>query len=134
MSMVSVIGDNWTGPRSGEWQVVEPDATTVQGAIRALDGVAMTSLTLAFGEPYRQLTVAGGPTYFVVSGELDDDTIIDLINPDADPGAAPVELVAGGNRAIFAASQVVGIEQAAAAAEAFLKGFPSGLGAEWRVE
>jgi hypothetical protein len=132
--MVEMIGDNWSGSHSGEWKVTDPDTATAHAAIRALDGMAKTSLTFTIDEPFRQLTVAGGPDAFVVSGELADESIIDLTNPQADPGAEPVEMVCGGNRATFNASQVVGVDQAIAAADAFLADFPGGLGTEWNID
>ncbi|GAB4001319.1 hypothetical protein GCM10029992_36470 [Glycomyces albus] len=132
--MVEMIGDNWSGPKSGEWRVPDPDKAAVHAAIRALDGQVKTSLTVTFDDPYRQLTIAGGPTSFVVSGELADESIIDLINPDADPSAEPVELVCGGNRASFDPQQVVDVNQAIEAVDAFLTDFPDGLGSAWQVD
>lgn len=132
--MVEMIGDNWSGSRSGEWRVADPDTASVHAAIRALDGKVKTSVTLAFDDPYRQLTVAGGPDQVVVSGELADESIIDLTNPEAAADAAPVELVCGGNRATFNATQVVGIDQAIEAVDDFLADFPNGLNGKWQVD
>lgn len=131
--MVEMIGDNWVGPHSGQWQVTDPDTAAMHAAIRALDGTTRTSLTFTIEEPFRQVTIAGGPNAFVVSRELADESIIDLTNPHADPEAEPVELVCGGNRAVFDAAQVVGIDQVIAAVNTFLADFPAGVGPEWSI-
>lgn len=131
--MIEMIGDDWSGSKSGEWRETDPDKETIHSAIRSLDGHTKTSLPLVFDDFCCQLTVAGGPTMLVVFGELANDSVIDLTNADAAPDVAPVELVCGGNRATFDASQVVSVDQAIAAVDEFLGNFPNGFGSTWKM-
>lgn len=130
--MVTVGGDNWDGSRSGEWQEEGADKESIREAIHRLDGKVRTEVTISIDEPYQYLSVAGGPNLFVVTGERSDESMISLKNPTAEPGE--IELVCGGQVATFNLEQVVDVNTAFEAVDAFLDGFPDGLGPEWEIE
>jgi hypothetical protein len=130
--MLTVGGDNWTGSRSGEWQEENPDKESIHALIRELDGKVRTSVTVSIDTPYQYLAIAGGPDLFLVTGERADESIINLMNRTAGPGV--VELVCGGQAASFESAQLVDVKAAIAAVDAFLAGFPGGLGPEWNIE
>lgn len=130
--MLTIGGDRWVGSRSGEWQEEEPDKELIHESIRCLDGKVRTVVTVSIDEPYRYLSVAGGPNLFLVTGERSDESIINLKNLPA--GVGEVDLVCGGQVAAFELAQLVGVEAALAAVNAFIDDFSDGLGSEWEVE
>jgi hypothetical protein len=125
-------GDNWMGSRCQEWEVLNPERTTIQNAIRCIDGRTRTEVTVSYSDPFQCLAIGGGPDLFVVTGERADESVVTLKNRAA--GGREVELVCGGQRASFRLTDVVDLETALDAMESFINGFPGGLGPEWEVQ
>ncbi|WP_374116645.1 hypothetical protein [Streptomyces gilvus] len=83
-------------------------------------------------EPFRYLSVAGGPELYLVTGEGADGEILQLHEPAA--GSQSVELVCGGQMGVFPRRDLVTREQVHSAVSDFLNGFPDGLGESWSVD
>ncbi|MFB6951508.1 hypothetical protein ACFC7A_10865 [Streptomyces niveus] len=83
-------------------------------------------------EPFRYLSVAGGPDLFLVTGESADGEILQLTEPGA--GSEQIQLVCGGQAGVFERSALVSQATAISAVSEFLMGFPDGFGDAWCVE
>ncbi|MFJ9418270.1 hypothetical protein ACIRPT_29560 [Streptomyces sp. NPDC101227] len=141
----------------------EPDGARLEAALAELDGEVCTELSVErWEEGGGALTVSGGPGVFLVTGECDDGTLIQLCRARAaghgtgdgpgrrvrpkelgarcldgelsGPSEEPMWLVCGGQGAYFPAGELVDGAAARWAVREFLAGFPGGIGAPWRVE
>ncbi|WP_231155549.1 MULTISPECIES: hypothetical protein [unclassified Streptomyces] len=83
-------------------------------------------------EPFRYLSVAGGPNLYLVTGESVEGEILQLTEPGA--GSEQIELVCGGQMGLFERSSLVTQAEAIGAVSEFLMGFPNGFGDAWSVE
>ncbi|WP_407549673.1 hypothetical protein QOM21_10745 [Streptomyces sp. Pv4-95] len=142
----------------------QPDGAALEAALAELDGEVCTELSLDRWEDGGGcLTVSGGPTDFLVTGECDDGTLLQLCRAaeertatdrgwgrahlgggaarrlEEDPRQLHPEdraiwLVCGGQGAYFPPEELVDAAAARWAVRQFTAGFPDGLGVPWRVE
>ncbi|NRQ37998.1 hypothetical protein HII36_40140 [Nonomuraea sp. NN258] len=130
--MIVLAGDDRTGVLSGDWEVADPGEERIAEAVGALDGQRRTEVSVTDDEPFRYLSVAGGPHLYLVTGESADGEILQLTEPGA--GREEARLVCGGQLGVFERSGLVTREAALAAVADFLAGFPRGFGPEWSIE
>ncbi len=130
--MITLAGDDRDGTRTRDWEVESPAPEDITQAVAGLDGSRRTEVSVTEDEPFRYLSIGGGPDLFLVTGESVDGQILQLRDPAA--GAAEVRLVCGGQLGVFERSDLVTFDQAAAALADFLLGFPDGFGNAWSVE
>jgi hypothetical protein len=98
----------WDGSSVHRDEIENPTAADVLTAIERLDGHADVFLNLE--KPHAYVAVSGGPERYLVTGEMSDDTILQLTDPGA--GDEPVPLVVGGQLTDFARHGLVGREKA----------------------
>lgn len=124
--------DAWDGPRVSFRRTDNPTVQQVLDAVDQLDGEIHTEVSLTRDEPWEQLTIGGGPEYFLVSGEGRDESFPHLTNPDAPEGK--IELVCGGQSAEFELHEVVSREMVTGAVEQFFAGLSADLPAPWVIQ
>lgn len=129
---MKLAGDNRAGVRSDDWEIADPSQEQITEAVDRLDGSQYTETSLEEANPFRYLSVAGGPDLYLVTGETPDDEIIQLLSTGT--GDEPVSLVCGGQRADYQRSELVTRDEALGAIAEFVKGFPAGLGDRWHVQ
>jgi hypothetical protein len=129
--MMTLSGDRIAGVHANHWEIADPSPEQITESVDQLDGSVRTEISVSEDEPFRYLSVAGGPRLFLVTGETPDGDILQL--RDADAGSEQVSLVCGGQRGVFARSDLVARDAAVSAVVDFLDGFPHGLGDAWQV-
>ena len=125
-------GDTWSGSHDLGWETADPTLDDIRNAIVRLDGRIFTEVVVRSADRLRYLSVAGGPDLFLVTGELEDASLLHLLSRDA--GDFPVSLVCGGQQAEFRRSELVERAVAIDAVHDFLDGFPNGIDGKWLVE
>ncbi|MGW4349369.1 hypothetical protein GTY75_20200 [Streptomyces sp. SID8381] len=130
--MITLAGDDRDGSKTRDWEVEDPQLERIIRSIADLDGNRFTEISVTEDEPFRYLSVAGGPDLYLVTGESADGEILQLTEPDA--GSEQIELVCGGQMGLFERSSLVTQDQAIGAVSEFLRGFPEGLVDAWSVE
>ncbi|MGW4214793.1 hypothetical protein ACWEIJ_42885 [Lentzea sp. NPDC004789] len=131
--MIRLAGDDRSGVSTQDWEVEEPSLERIEQAIANLDGLRWTEVSVTAEDPFRYISVGGGPELFLVTGELSDGTIIQL-HDESKNLSAEVELVCGGQMGVFKRSDLVGRLQAINAVSEFLQDFSGGLGPAWSME
>lgn len=129
---MKLAGDNREGVKANSWESADPAPAEITEAIDRLDGQRYTEVSISEDDPWRYLTVAGGPDLYLVTGETGDEKILQLLDPKA--GAETVSLVAGGQKGEFQRRQLVDRAAALAAVEEFRNGFKDGFGDQWEVQ
>lgn len=124
--------DQWEGARVSFAETEEPSVEQVLDAVDKLDSGVHTEVSLNRDDPFEYLTIAGGPEYFLVSGEARDEALVQLTNPDADEGK--VTLVCGGQSNEFNLRDVVPRSEIEAAVRQFFSGLSEELPSPWSVE
>lgn len=130
--MITLAGDDREGSKTRDWETENPTLEGISQSISDLDGTRYTEVSITEDEPFRYLSVAGGPDLFLVTGESADGEILQL--KDSGAGTGEVRLVCGGQLGIFERSDLVGFDQAVGAVSEFLNGFPEGFGSSWSVD
>lgn len=130
--MIRLAGDNRVGSKTLDWEVENPTLGRISESIVNLDGRQHTETSVTEDDPFRYLSIAGGPDLYLVTGESEDGQILQLKEPDS--GSQEVSLVCGGQLGVFERSDLVTQELAIRAVSDFLNGFPEGLGAGWSLE
>ena len=130
--MIRLAGDDRDGPKTRDWEVENPTPERISQSIADLDGSRWTEVSVTEDDPFRYLSIAGGPDLFLVTGESPDGEIIQLRNLES--GSEEVRLVCGGQMGIFERSDLVDRDQAVEAVSEFLNGFPDGFRSAWSVE
>ncbi|TMR17021.1 hypothetical protein [Nonomuraea zeae] len=130
--MITLAGDDRTGSKTDDWEVDDPGMERIAASIGRLDGRRFTEVSVTDDEPFRYVSVAGGPELFLVTGESADGEILQLKAPGA--GGGQVTLVCGGQLGEFERSDLVTRDAAVAAVAEFLAGFPGGPGPAWSAE
>jgi hypothetical protein len=130
--MIRLAGDDRDGPKTRDWEVDNPTLERITQSIAELDGSRWTEVSVTDDDPFRYLSISGGPDLFLVTGESVDGEIVQLRNPEG--GSEEVRLVCGGQMGIFERFNLVDRDQAVKAVSEFLKGFPDGFGSAWSVE
>lgn len=109
----------------------DPTTQQVLAAVAKLDSDVHTEVTLKRDDPFEYLTIAGGPDYFLVSGEARDQALVQLIRPDADDGTAT--LVCGGQSNDFDLRDIVPHSEIETAVQQFFSGLSENLASPWVV-
>lgn len=130
--MITLAGDDRTGSKTQDWETENPTLERISRAIAELDGNRYTEVSVTEDEPFRYLSVAGGPDLFLVTGESADGEILQM--KDTEAGTGEIRLVCGGQLGIFERSDLVSRDKAVGAVSKFLDGFPEGFGSDWSVE
>jgi hypothetical protein len=117
MSTISMRYDRWDGVVDGGGEVDEPSWEAVNEAIRRLDAVTYTLVTIGFPDE-RHLAVGGGAGRYVVYATFDNRDFWNLLGVEG--GDQMVLLSAGGQEGDYRAAQIVGLDEALAAARTFL--------------
>ncbi|MFD3504364.1 hypothetical protein ACFWWT_40430 [Streptomyces sp. NPDC058676] len=130
--MIRLAGDDRGGSKTCDWEVENPTPERIAQSIADLDGTRWTEVSVTEDDPFRYLSIAGGPDLFLVTGESVDGEILQLKNPES--VSDEVRLVCGGQMGIFERSDLVDRDQAVEAVSEFLKGFPDGFSSAWSVE
>lgn len=130
--MITLAGDDRDGSRTRDWEVENPELERIVRSIADLDGRRLTEISVTEDEPFRYLSVAGGPDLYLVTGESADGEILQLKEPGA--GSEQIQLVCGGQMGAFERSALVTQAKAIGAVSEFLMGFPDGFGDAWSVE
>ena len=130
--MITLAGDERDGSRTRDWEVENPRLERITRSIADLDGHRRTEISVTEDEPFRYLSVSGGPELYLVTGESADGEILQL--KDLEAGSEQVQLVCGGQAGVFERSSLITQAQAISAVSEFLSGFPQGFGAAWSVE
>ncbi|MFI1712166.1 hypothetical protein [Streptomyces litmocidini] len=130
--MIRLSGDDWTGSKSNEWHVEQPSSGRIEEAVQSLDGRKKTEVTVSDDDPFRFISVSGGPDLFLVTGEMEDGAITHL--QSSAENNQEVRLVCGGQLGVYQRSDLVTLDDAVRAVRDFLNGFPEGLTADWLVE
>jgi hypothetical protein len=130
--VIRLAGDERSGSKTNDWEVENPTLERVSESIADLDGRRRTETSITDDDPFRYLSIAGGPDLYLVTGESADGDILQLKEPGS--GSHEVKLVCGGQLGNFERSELVTRELALRAVVDFLSGFPEGLGASWSVE
>ncbi|MGW0945848.1 hypothetical protein ACWD4O_25315 [Streptomyces sp. NPDC002623] len=130
--MIRLVGDDRHGSKTRDWEVENPTLERISQSIADLDGSRWTEVSVTDDDPFRYLSIAGGPDLFLVTGESPDGEIIQLKNPEC--SEEEVRLVCGGQMGIFQRSDLVDRDQAVEAVSEFLNGFPAGFRSAWSVE
>lgn len=122
----------WDGPiaRTDELDDLTPDG--VAAALARLDGRQCTELSLSDEDPYRYFNVGGGPQLFLLTGEDEDEQILQLSDPNA--GDNPVGLVTGGQLATYPRSDLVQRDAVLAVLNRFIAGAGYDPALPWRIE
>lgn len=110
-------GDQWIGVYNQEWQHESPSSNAFSGALRNLDALKHTMLTIHANDE-AHLTIAGGNGRYVVYATFDNEEFWNLLGTDT--STEMVMLNAGGQEGDFPARQVVDLNQAMSAGLAFL--------------
>lgn len=110
--------DHWDGVDSHESCLPQPSAADAEKAIRALDSVCRTLVTLV-GEAGAHLAIGGGAGRYVVYATYDNRSFHNLVGASKEPSS--VCLNVGGQMGEFAARHIVSLEAAIQAALAFLE-------------
>jgi hypothetical protein len=114
-----IVEDDWSGVRSGETECECNSIEQVIAAIKRLNGRNKTSVYL-HGDGQRSLTVSGGNdgryVAFVTIGV--DDEFYNLIDPTR-PDSEMLDVVTGGERGKYPASQCVALDAAVNAVRQF---------------
>ena len=118
--MIEMNQSHWTEADRAEAVLRPVTSDLVAEKVRDMDGVHATDLYLRDGdEPEVYLAVAGGADErYVVFISRHNAEFVQATTPDAGPGT--VEMVAGGQRGRYAAHELVGRDDAIAAAVHFL--------------
>ncbi|WP_405951393.1 hypothetical protein OG588_39300 [Streptomyces prunicolor] len=130
--MIRLAGDDRDGRKTRDWEVDEPTPERIAQSIADLDGGRWTEVSVTEDDPFRYISIAGGPDFFLVTGESVDGEMLQLRNPEW--GSEEFRLVCGGQTGIFERSDLVDRDQAIEAVSEFLNGFPDGFGSAWSVE
>ncbi|MFD7258421.1 hypothetical protein [Streptomyces sp. NPDC059874] len=130
--MIRLAGDNRVGSKTRDWEVENPTLDRISESIVDLDGNRRTETSVTEDDPFRYLSIAGGPDLYLVTGESAEGEILQLKEPGS--GSQEVSLVCGGQLGVFERSELVTQQLAIKAVSDFLNGFPDGLGASWSVE
>ncbi|XRQ08949.1 hypothetical protein ACN3XK_72785 [Actinomadura welshii] len=125
-------GDDRDGSKTRDWKVENPDPERIARSITTLDGARFTEISVTEDEPFRYLSVAGGPDFYLVTGESANGEILQLREPDA--GSEQIQLVCGGQMGFFERSSLVARGQAIGAVLEFLRGCPDGFGDAWSID
>lgn len=123
--------DTWDGVRVSHERDQDPTVEQVLAAVDRLDSKTHTEVTITRRDPWEFLATAGGPEYFLVSGEARDGSMPQLTNPDAPNGK--ITLVCGGQSSEFDLRDVVPKEKVRGAVEQFFQGLSADLPPPWRV-
>ncbi|WP_406477747.1 hypothetical protein [Streptomyces sp. NBC_01615] len=130
--MITLAGDERDGSKTRDWEVENPELERITRSIADLDGHRLTEISVTEDEPFRYLSIAGGPDLYLVTGESANGEILQMKDPEA--GSEQVQLVCGGQMGVFERSALVTQAQAVGAVSEFLSGFPEGFGDAWSVE
>ncbi|SFK64257.1 hypothetical protein [Amycolatopsis sacchari] len=124
--------DTWDGVHVSFVEIGEPTLEQVLEAVDQLDSKIHTEVSVRRDEPFEYLTIAGGPEYFLVSGEGRDGSFPQLTTPDA--GEGKVTLVVGGQSSEFNLTDVVRRDRIPGAVQQLFDGLTEDLPAPWVVE
>lgn len=124
--------DQWEGSHVSFTEADDPSVEQVLDAVRKLDSSIHTEVSLNRYDPFEYLTIAGGPDYFLVSGEARDEALVQLTNPEAEDGK--VTLVCGGQSSEFSLRDVVQRSKIDDAVQQFFSGLSEDLPSPWFVE
>ncbi|WP_131816056.1 hypothetical protein [Streptomyces sp. 3213.3] len=124
--MIRLAGDDRDGSKTRDWEVDNPELERIIRSVADLDGDRLTEISVTEDEPFRYLSVAGGPDLYLVTGESVHGEILQLTEPDA--GSEQIELVCGGQMGLFERSSLVTQAQAIDAVSEFVRRFPEGFG------
>ena len=124
--------NTWDGPIVHSDEINAPTVADAQAAIARLDGAATSEVTLTREDPFAYFTVGGGPELYLVTGEIEDEEILQLTEPDA--GGETVPLVCGGQLADFARRDLVGREAAVRVLTRFLENGDHDTSLPWDVQ
>ena len=58
---MKLAGDNRSGVRSDDWEIADPSPAQITEAVNRLDGNQYTETSLEGEDPFRCLSVSGGP-------------------------------------------------------------------------
>ena len=130
--MITLAGDNRDGSKTRDWEVENPELERIVRSIADLDGRRLTEISVTEDEPFRYLSVAGGPNLYLVTGESPNGEVLQL--KDRKAGSEQIQLVCGGQMGVFERSELVTQGQAVGAVSEFLRGFPEGFGDAWSIE
>ena len=125
-------GDTWSGSHDRGWEKSNPSLDDIRDAVARLDGRTFTEVVVRTEDRLRYLSVAGGPDLFLVTGELEDASLLHLLSRDQNDSL--VSLVCGGQQADFRRFELVQRGVALDAVSNFLNGFPNGIDGNWLVE
>ncbi|MFD8966399.1 hypothetical protein ACFV0C_15575 [Streptomyces sp. NPDC059568] len=130
--MITLAGDDRGGSKTRDWEVENPDLERITRSIADLDGHRLTEISVTEDDPFRYLSIAGGPDLYLVTGESANGEILHLKGPE--DGSEEVRLICGGQMGVFERSALVIQDQAIGAVSEFLKRFPDGFRDAWSVE
>jgi hypothetical protein len=116
---VKLTVSTWDGPAVHSDEIDTPTVIDIQAAIVQLDGAACTEVSLTRDVPFAYFTAAGGPEYYLVTGETADNDILQLTS--ADVGDETVHLVCGGQLAEYARHDLVNRDSATRVLTRFLE-------------
>jgi Immunity protein Imm1 len=117
MKKITLSGDQWSGIYNQEWQHESPSSDDFSNALRNLDALKHTMLTI-HADDEAHLTIAGGNSRYVVYATFDNEEFWNLLG--SGKSTEIVMLNAGGQEGDFPARQVVDLNQAMSAGLAFL--------------
>ena len=124
--------NTWDGPIVHSDENNAPTTADIQAAIARLDGAATSEVSLTQEDPFAYFTVGGGPELYLVTGETDDEEILQLTEPGA--GDETVPLVCGGQLADFARRDLVDREAATRVLTRFLENGDHDSSLPWDVQ
>jgi hypothetical protein len=116
--MADLSCDSWDGFTSLNERVGDASVADLVRALETLDATSHTMVTVSFGDA-KHLAIGGGAGQYVVYATFDTEEFWNLRR--APPIKGIVVLNVGGHVGTYPASHVVGLDQAKAAACAFLE-------------
>lgn len=112
-----IHGDCWDGVLNHEWHIDGASPEDMERALERLDARTYTMLTIQ-GDGEQHLTIGGGAGRYVVYATFDNEEFWNLLSTQRADGV--VLLNAGGQEGDYPANQIVSLEQARVAGQAFL--------------
>jgi hypothetical protein len=129
MKSMGISGDRWEGRTTDSWRIDSATSDDLDRALRRLDAELYTLVTVD-GDGEAHLCVGGGAGRYVVYATFDNEEYWNLMSDV--PASGIVMLTTGGQVGDFPAAQIVSLDQALRAADAFLHGQHLDPAQTWR--
>lgn len=124
--------DTWDGVHVSFQETENPSRAQVLAAIDRLDSKLHTEASIRRDNPFEYLSIAGGPSYFLIAGETRDEAFVQLTSPEA--GEGTVKLTCGGQWSEFSLRDVVPRTKVEPAVDQFFAGLSAELPQPWAIK